>query len=281
MLFDVGLKGEMGEFGDYFKTWNWEVGFRYSRDEAINLSADVVSQSGLREALLDTNPATAFNPFLNFSGTNLQTAAARDRVYVTLHDTAIFETPAAYLNMNGDLFNLPAGPVSFALGAEYRGERFEDTPDSLNTTFQTIGSTDLQSSRVNRDVWGFYQEVRIPVTSPTWNFPGAYSLEFDLAEREEWYSQNVAASSAIPHESHSQFNTQRPKFSVRWQPFDQELTLRGSYSEGFHAPSLFELSACDGSELPGGYRSHNPTSPDDAQVEEHQLGNPNLHRSRL
>jgi iron complex outermembrane receptor protein len=292
MLFDVGLKGEMGEFGDYFKTWNWEVGFRYSRDEAINLSAAVVSQSGLREALLDTNPLTAFNPFLGFSGTNLQTAAARDRVYVTLHDTAIFETPAAYWNMNGDLFNLPAGPISFAVGAEYRGERFEDTPDSLNTTFQTIGSTDLQSSRVNRDVWGFYQEVRIPVTSPTWNFPGAYSLEFDLAEREEWYSQNVAASSAIPHESHSQFDTQRPKFSVRYQPFDQELTLRGSYSEGFHAPSLFELSAATVQSFPAVTDPHNPSSaggppnpippftppanPTDAQIEEHQLGNPQL-----
>ena len=162
MLFDAGLKGEMGEFGDYFKTWNWEVGFRYSRDEAINLSEGVVSQSGLREALLDTNPATAFNPFLNFNGTNLQTAAARDRVFVTLHDTANLKRLMAYWNLNGDLFNLPAGPVSFALGAEYRGERFEDTPDSLNTTFNTIGSVDLQASRVNRDVWGLYQEVRIP-----------------------------------------------------------------------------------------------------------------------
>ncbi len=84
------------------------------------------------------------------------------------------------------------------VGAEYRGERYEDTPDSLNTTFNTIGSTDLEASRVNRDVWGFYQEVRIPVTSPTWNFPGAYSLEFDLAEREEWYSQNTAATSVVP-----------------------------------------------------------------------------------
>ena len=27
-LFDVGLRGEMGEFGDYFKAWNWEMGFR-------------------------------------------------------------------------------------------------------------------------------------------------------------------------------------------------------------------------------------------------------------
>ena len=130
--------------------------------------------------------------------------------------------------------------------------------------------------------------MRIPVTSPTWNFPGAYSLEFDLAEREEWYSQNTAATSVVPHEAHSQFNTQRPKFSVRWQPFDQELTVRASYSEGFHAPQLFEIVACVSSELPGGYRStqslaraaksaiHTPRHPTDAQVEERQLGNPNL-----
>jgi iron complex outermembrane receptor protein len=288
MLFDFGLKGEMGEFGDYFKTWNWELGGRYSRDEAINLSQGVVSQPGLREALLDTNPATAFNPFLGFSGVQQQTAIARSRVYVTLHDTAIFETPSVYFNLNGDLFQLPAGPLSFAVGAEYRGERFEDTPDSLNTTFNTIGATDLEASRVNRDVWGFYQEVRIPVTSPTWNFPGAYSLEFDLAEREEWYSQNTAATSVIGS-GHSQFNTQRPKFSVRYQPLDQELTLRASYSEGFHAPQLFEISPASVQSFPAVTDPHNPRpigggvlpstppgNPTDVQIEERQLGNPNL-----
>jgi iron complex outermembrane receptor protein len=263
----------MGEFGDYFKTWNWETGYRYSRDEAISLSGNVVSAPGLREALLDTNPATAFNPFLNFQGVNQQTAIARSRVYVTLHDTAIFETPSWYFNLNGDLFQLPAGPVSFALGSEYRGERYENTPDSLNTTFNTIGSVDLEASRVNRDVWGFYQEVRIPVTSPTWNFPGAYSLEFDLAEREEWYSQNTAATSVVGA-GHSQFDTQRPKFSVRWQPFDQELTLRGSYSEGFHAPTLFEISPASLQSFPTvvDVRSNFTQS----QVEERQIGNPDL-----
>ena len=290
MLFDFGLKGELGEFGDYFKTWNWEVGFRYSRDEAINLSEGVVSAPGLREALLDTNPATAFNPFLNFSGVQQQTARARSRVYVTLHDTAEFETPSAYYNLNGDLFQLPAGPISFAVGGEYRGERFKDTPDSLNTTFNTIGATDLEASKVNRDVWGFYEEVRIPVTSPTWNFPGAYSLEFDLAEREEWYSQNTAATSVVGA-GHSQFDTQRPKFSVRWQPIDQELTLRASYSEGFHAPQLFEISPASTQSFPAVTDPHNPKgvnngggilplttpgNPTDVQVEERQIGNPNL-----
>src|SRR5437763_5177954 len=273
MLFDAGLKGEMGEFGDYFKTWNWEVGGRYSRDEAINLSQSVVSQPGLREALLDTDPATAFNPFLGFDGVQQQTAIARSRVYVTLHDTAIFETPSVYFNLNGDLFNLPAGPLSSAVGAEYRGERFEDTPDSLNTPCNTIGASELEASRVNRDVWGFYQEVRIPVTSPTWNFPGAYSLEFDLAEREEWYSQNTAATSVV-HSGHSQFDTQRPKFSVRWQPIDQQLTLRGSYSEGFHAPQLFEISPASVQSFPAVTDPF--SSQTDVQVEERQIGNPNL-----
>ncbi|PYM04930.1 MAG: hypothetical protein DMF13_00315, partial [Verrucomicrobia bacterium] len=127
----------------------------------------------------------------------------------------------------------------------------------LNTTFNTIGATDLEASRVNRDVWGFYQEVRIPVTSPTWNFPGAYSLEFDLAEREEWYSQNTAATSVVGS-GHSQFDTQRPKFSVRWQPIDQQLTLRASYSEGFHAPQLFEISPASVQSFPAVTDPHNP-----------------------
>jgi hypothetical protein len=204
----------------------------------------------LREALLDTNPATAFNPFLGFFGRN--TAAAISSVYTTLHHSATFELPLGYATINGDLFRLPAGPVSFALGLEYRGERWSDVPDSLNTTFNTAGSPlDTEASKVNRDVWATYQEVRFPVTSPLWNFPGAHSLEFDIAEREEWYSQNTSA--VLPIEAqpfvpaqHSQYNAQKPKFSARWQPLDPKcigaLTLRASYTEAFHAPTLLDLT---------------------------------------
>src|SRR5207302_298286 len=106
------------------------------------------------------------------SGVQQQTAIARSRVYVTLHSTAIFELPLSYFTVNGDLFNLPTGPVSFAAGVEYHGERWRNNPDSENTSFDTIGSTDFEASRVNRDVWTTYQEVRIPVSSPAWNFPG-------------------------------------------------------------------------------------------------------------
>ena len=248
-LFDVGLRGEMGEFGDYFKTWNWELGFRYSRNEGQDLSVGDVSQPGLRDALLDTNPATAFDPFLNFNAHNTQ--AARSRVYVNLHNSGEYELPIGYATINGDLFNLPAGPVSFALGSEYDAPRWTRDRDSLNTTFQSIGSTDGESARVNRDVWSIYQEVRVPFTSPTWNFPGFYSFEVDFAEREEWYSQNTSAvlpSGPFPFQpaAHSQYNAQKPKVSVRWQPLDPKwigaLTLRGSYTEAFHAPHLSEIS---------------------------------------
>jgi iron complex outermembrane recepter protein len=279
-LFDVGLRGEVGYVGGYFKTWNWEFGFRYSRNEGQDLSVGEASQLGLREALLDSNPATAFDPFLNFAAHN--TKAARSRVYVTLHNSGEYELPIGYVTLNGDLVNLPAGPVSFALGGEYDAPRWTRDRDPLNTTFQTIGSTDGGSARVNRDVWSVYQEVRVPFTSPTWNFPGFYSFEVDLAEREEWYSQNTSAvlpSGAFPFQpaSHSRYDAQKPKVSVRWQPLDPKyggaLTLRGSYTEAFHAPALSEISPASSQDFTAFF---DPFLRELGDAEERVIGNPNL-----
>src|SRR5437773_6832009 len=177
--------------------------------------------------------------------------------------------------MNGDLFNLPAGPVSFAVGGEYDAPRWTRDRDALNATFQSIGSSDGQSARVNRDVWSVYQEVRVPFTSPTWNFPGFYSVEVDFAEREEWYSQNtsaVLASGPFPAQpaTHTQYNAQKPKVSVRFQPLGPKyigaLTLRGSYTEAFHAPHLSEISPASS--------EGSPSFPTTAQLR--TIGNPNL-----
>jgi iron complex outermembrane recepter protein len=277
-IFDVGLKGEMTEFGDYFKTWNWETGFRYSRNEGQNLSIGDVSQPGLRQALLDTDPATAFNPFLGFLGRNSK--AARSRVYVTLQNTGEFELPLGYVTITGDLFNLPAGPVSFAIGGEYRGERMTLNRDPLNQTFSSIGSVDGQGYRGNRDVWSIYEELRVPFTSPTWNFPGAYSLEIDFAEREEWFSQNTSTVLApFQPATSSRYNAQKPKVSVRWQPLDPKyigaLTLRGSYTEAFRAPQLFEMTPAGTQSFP--VIADPFSTPRVYPVEEFDSGNPFLH----
>jgi iron complex outermembrane receptor protein len=281
-LFDVGLRGEMGEFGDYFKTWNWELGFRYSRNEAcFCLGAGEASQSALRDELLDTDPATAFDPFLNFTAHN--TRAARARVYVSLHNTGEFEWPLGYATINGDLFSLPAGPVSFAIGGEYDGERVRIDRDSISNALDAIGPNG-QSFKVNRDVWGVYEEVRVPFTSPTWNFLGFYSFEVDFAEREEWYSNNTSAVLPIGFQpfvpsGHSRYDAQKPKVSVRWQPLDPKwigaVTLRGSYSEAFHAPTLTELTPASTQNFP---QVHDPFSIfTDSLVEQRIIGNPNLH----
>jgi iron complex outermembrane recepter protein len=277
-LFDVGLRGEMGWIADYFKTWNWEAGFRYSRNEGTQQSIGEVSQPGLRDALLDTNPATAFDPFLNRAGHN--TAAARSRVYVTLNNSGTYELPLGYATINGDLFNLPGGPVSFAVGGEYDAPRYNRIRDNLNTTFSSIGSVDGQSFKVNRDVWSIYEEVRVPFTSPTWNFWGFYSFEVDFAEREEWFSQNTSSvlQPRLPAAG-TEYNTQKPKVSVRWQPLDPKyigaLTLRGSYTEAFHAPTLGELSPAGTESFPGVIDPFSTQT--DIQVEERISGNPFLH----
>jgi iron complex outermembrane recepter protein len=281
-LFDIGLRGEMGEFGVYFKTWNWEMGFRYSRNEGQDLSTGEVSQPGLRDALLNTDPAAAFDPFLGINGRNSK--RARQAVYVTLHNSGEYEVPIGYATINGDLFNLPAGPVSFAIGSQYDAPRFTRDRDALNNAFQTIGSTDGQSFRVNRDVWGIYEEVRVPFTSSTWNFPLFYSLEVDFAEREEWFSNNT--STVLPSRlfqglpaAHTRYNAQKPKVSLRWQPLDSKyigaVTLRGSYTEGFRAPTLGELTPASSQAVPLVTDPFSmQTKP---QIEERILGNPFLH----
>src|SRR5262249_48866267 len=101
------------------------------------------------------------------------------------------------------------------------------------------------------------------VTGPTWNFPGARSLEFGYAERFEDYSDFGT--------------TERPKFSVRWQPFGGSpvpLTLRAAYIEGFHAPSLSDLFT---GFIQGGFgQLHDPRTETDPEVEQDFSGNRNL-----
>jgi len=221
--FTGGLKGNLGEFGDYFKTWNWETGFRYSEDSRAERDGGIVDTNALRQELLDTNPATAFNPFGLYQNSRavidkiIVTATHRGRTSLTLEDWKLF----------GDLFNLPAGPISFAVGAEHRTERATDQPDPLTSSGNTLGNVTFEPTGGRRDVWSTYWEVRLPVTSPAWNLPGFYSLELDYQERFDDFSDFGG--------------TERPKFSVRWQPIDSALTIRATYSEAFHAPTLSDL----------------------------------------
>ena len=231
--FTGGLRGNLGEFGDYFKSWQWESGFRYNEDDRKERLGGVVDNNALRAALLDTNPATAFNPF----GLNQNSPAVIDRVFTTTHRSGKTSLTLEDLKVTGDLFPMPAGPLSFAVGGEHRTEHEKDQPDALTASRQVTGAAIPIAETVplpgflptngSRDVWSLYWEVRVPVTSPIWNWYGFHSLELGYQERFDNYSDFGS--------------TERPKFFFRWQPIDSSLTLRGTYSEAYHAAALAEL----------------------------------------
>jgi iron complex outermembrane receptor protein len=228
-LFTAGLRGSLGEFADAWdvlKTWQWETGIRWNEDHRLDRMGGVVNNNALRTALLDTNPATAFNPF----GLGQNNKSVKDRVYTTISQDGSVKLLTEDLTLNGDLFNLPGGPLSFAAGTTHLTNTMSGNPDGLSASGQITGGSLFGLIKGSRDSWSVYWELRVPITGPTWNFPGIHSLEFDYAERFEDYSDFGT--------------TERPKFSVRWQPLGGSpapLTLRASYIEAFHAPTLSDL----------------------------------------
>src|SRR6266700_6395763 len=134
--FTGGVRGSLSEFGDYFKTWQWVAGFRYSEDSRIERIGGNVDSNALRAALLDTKPATAFNPF----GLNQNSPAVLDKIFVTTQRIGTASLTLEDLKLYGDLWSLPAGPIAFAIGGEHRTEHETDQPDSLTASAQITGS---------------------------------------------------------------------------------------------------------------------------------------------
>ena len=271
--FTAGLKGNLAEFGDYFKTWNWETGFRYNEDERIQRQGGIVDNSALRSALLDTNPATAFNPF----GLNQNSPAVINRILVTTQSHGTTSLMLEDLKLYGDLWNVPGGPIAFAIGTEHRSETANIQADAFVASGDAASPDppNFLSTKGSRDVWSIYWEVRVPVTSPIWHCPGLYSLELGYQER---------------YDNYSDFGpTEKPKIFFRWQPIDSSLTLRGTYNEAFHAPALYELLTSQLHDtvpvvdpaivLPGdplGRPPGTPLTPAGTRIRETLGGNPNL-----
>lgn len=118
-----------------------------------------------------------------------------------------------------EVFKLPAGPVSVALGAEFRKETLDIDPSDANrrglvSGFGGIGGV---ATTGDRNITSGYVEVAVPVVK---------GVEVDAALRYDKYD-NVG-------------NTTNPKLSVRWQP-TETLLFRGSAGTGFRAPTLLNL----------------------------------------
>ncbi|HUR59702.1 MAG TPA: TonB-dependent receptor, partial [Opitutaceae bacterium] len=125
----------------------------------------------------------------------------------------------------GSLLDVPAGAVGFALGADFRHEQLNQYPDPYAATGDLIGSSPTANTQGHRKAWGVFGEWSIPVFK---NVAGAHDLR---------------ATAAVRHENFMTENetTTVPKFGIRWQPINDTLTVRASWSKGFRQPSLYEL----------------------------------------
>lgn len=135
-------------------------------------------------------------------------------------DAFVIKTSIASLaaKASREVYQLPAGAVGVAFGAEGRREsyNFQGAPALNIGDISGYGGNFANVDR-SRNVGAVFAEVNVPL---------AKGLEADAAVRYDHYDGVGGAAT--------------PKASLRWQPSPQ-LLLRGSFGKGFRAPSLADL----------------------------------------
>lgn len=118
---------------------------------------------------------------------------------------------------SGEIYKMPAGPLTMGLGIEYYRDRVSYTNNfALIREAASSGLEGTEDSSGSRNWVGLFAELNIPVVK---------DVDVNLAARYDDYSDFGGT-----------FN---PKASIRWTPTKQ-LLLRGSVNSGFRAPSLFQ-----------------------------------------
>jgi iron complex outermembrane recepter protein len=135
---------------------------------------------------------------------------------------------AADFTASGDIFKLPAGPLTAAVGLDFRQESYELADGSTSTQPIFSAPFDATFPKVTRKISAIFAEGLIPI------------------------AKGLEATVAVRHDNYSDFGgTTNPKVSFRWSPV-AEVLVRGSYGTGFRAPSFFQVYGTSGeSQIPG------------------------------
>ena len=236
--FTVGVKGDKLFNG----TWGYDGAFMYSQIEQIARFRSVNVNRFERilnanDSLFDPNSGNfigqtvPYNPFGDWQHVPSPATNQPLLTFAQLNTRDLLTSKLATLDLNiytTDLFDLPAGGVGLAFGGVFSRESYQVDPDDQNRLGENAGVGMLEVVKAGRKSWGIYAETLIPVFSPKFNIPGFYSLEFSAGVRySEWLNNDT--------------NAAVPKVGVRWQPFDESLTLRSTWGEGFLEPSMVQL----------------------------------------
>lgn len=218
-VLQAGLTGGFS-IGD--RDFHWDVNLERGDNNATQQGTNEVNDTNLVNALGANCAAIAgCVPFDLFGGPGAQTPAMFDYIYYTSLSRSHQQLGVDSADISGDVVRLPAGWVRFAAGVQHRELSGSFSPDPLVAT--GIAGTQVLPTAGSYHVTAGYAELNVPILS---HIPGVYALNLDLASR---YSKYSTFGSTV-----------NSRAAIRWQPIEQ-LTFRGSWAQGFRAPSIGEL----------------------------------------
>jgi iron complex outermembrane recepter protein len=185
--------------------WQVRALFNYGRGTVDFRNAQINSPRGAGP-LASLAASGVLNPY-NVTAAN---AAA-----ITAYDIGIANNEFSNFRaiVDGPLFDLPAGTVRVAFGAEYMNDSFKRQTTNANTYAL------LPPVGYKQTVESLFGEVQVPLLGGT---DGGMSLDLSASGRYDKYN-DVG-------------DTFNPKFGLTFKPFDM-LTLRGSWGKSFNAPT--------------------------------------------
>src|SRR5690606_31027038 len=127
-------------------------------------------------------------------------------------------------SISGNVAQLPAGPLGFALGAEYRSEKAHFEPDNLYRSGEAVArSAGLQPTGGGFDVSEIYTETIIPLVA---DLPFVEYLGLEAGVR---FSDYSTAGSVTSY-----------KWGGEWVPHS-DIRFRGLVQRAVRAPNVIEL----------------------------------------
>lgn len=213
-----------GEFEIGERRLYWDVTGIHAENNATQTKLNQFNARSLNVAMGDPDvcKATPGCVPVNIVGAGSLTQEMLDFVTYTGVDTSNQSLTDVTANLSGDLFNLPAGPLGFAIGYEHREEDGSFTPDPVVAAGETADvPTSPTTGGYNVDE--FYGEIVVPILK-------------DVA-----LADVLNLSAAVRSSDTDLFGSETvSKFALNWGP-TENLMLRASFSEGFRAPNIGEL----------------------------------------
>lgn len=239
--FLAGVRGMVGGF-------DWEGAVLYSAANTIDTQHGSISSTLFSEALSWSTP-DAYNPFYggNLADWGAPLDPARNQAAINHFTVPVVRESKATLFqvdtrfIREDLFEMPAGHVGVAFGAEWRRETLSDdrdprfdgaitytNPMTGAITSDVLGASPSGDNSGDREVGSLYAEFAIPLVSPSMGIPLVRALDLQVAGRYEHYSDFGGVA--------------KPKVSLAWDIVDGFM-MRANWSQSFLAPNILQLYA--------------------------------------